>query len=316
MMAMLKFLTGMIAVAVLGWAAFHFEGTPGSAVSAQRKLEMRVQQALGADAVTWAQAEIDGQKVIISGEAPDRSDRDAVIARIKTADWPGGFLLGGVTVIDQTNLRVSPTLTAEGVAQTPESLETTASAAKEQSPAPSGDVSASNTTGGNDSSVVATMTDTTPEDAVVTLIERAENQIAAAETNVETASQPPVAPPCDELLRASISANLVTFESARADINFAGRQQLREVAAAIVDCPGVSLRIIGHTDNSGATARNRELSDYRANAVRTFMISLGAPADRIVAIGVGATQPQASNDTASGRERNRRIDIEIINDEE
>ena len=71
------------------------------------------------------------------------------------------------------------------------------------------------------------------------------------------------------------------------------------------------IAVTGHTDSSGSAQRNLQLSASRADAVRTYLISLGIEAERVSARGAGSTQPIASNATAAGRERNRRIEIDI-----
>ena len=121
---------------------------------------------------------------------------------------------------------------------------------------------------------------------------------------------------CARRLQSAIDARRIGFTSARADIDNPSRDQLRTVAGIFSDCPAsVRLAITGHTDSSGNAARNRQLSGYRADAVRAFLVSVGAPADRITARGAGSSEPIASNRTPEGRERNRRIDIEVITEE-
>ena len=67
----------------------------------------------------------------------------------------------------------------------------------------------------------------------------------------------------------------------------------------------------GHTDGTGSEKYNQDLSERRAQAVTNFLIGTGVPAGRITAIGFGETMPVAPNDTADGRQRNRRVEIEI-----
>lgn len=77
-------------------------------------------------------------------------------------------------------------------------------------------------------------------------------------------------------------------------------------------CPDVRISVTGHTDSSGSAARNRQLSAYRADAVRAYLISLGVEANRVTARGAGSSEPLASNASAAGRERNRRIEIGVV----
>ena len=73
---------------------------------------------------------------------------------------------------------------------------------------------------------------------------------------------------------------------------------------------GLFLRIEGHTDRSGPDAMNEGLSLNRASEVQSFLTRLGGPA-RIEVIGVGEVRPRATNDTAEGRRRNRRVEIQL-----
>ncbi len=72
-----------------------------------------------------------------------------------------------------------------------------------------------------------------------------------------------------------------------------------------------SLKLAGHTDNTGSAALNLRLSKDRAEAVRQYLVSKGANASRIEATGYGQTQPIASNKTAVGRQQNRRVEFTL-----
>lgn len=72
------------------------------------------------------------------------------------------------------------------------------------------------------------------------------------------------------------------------------------------------LAIAGHTDDTGSTEYNQELSERRARAVQTYLLSSDIYPARLSASGYGAYRPIASNDTASGRRENRRVDITLI----
>jgi hypothetical protein len=67
--------------------------------------------------------------------------------------------------------------------------------------------------------------------------------------------------------------------------------------------------IEGYTDSRGSARNNQALSERRAGAVADFLTSQGVPADRITAVGKGASSPIASNATADGRSQNRRVEI-------
>jgi len=69
------------------------------------------------------------------------------------------------------------------------------------------------------------------------------------------------------------------------------------------------VRVVGHTDNVGSDASNNTLSIARADTVRDFLEDRGVSRSRIEAVGRGEREPIASNDTADGRAKNRRVEI-------
>ena len=70
--------------------------------------------------------------------------------------------------------------------------------------------------------------------------------------------------------------------------------------------------VSGHTDSTGSADYNLNLSRLRAQSVAAYLEGQGVKASRFEVIGMGASNPIASNDTASGREQNRRVEIKII----
>ncbi len=78
---------------------------------------------------------------------------------------------------------------------------------------------------------------------------------------------------------------------------------------------GMSIKVIvatGHTDAIGSEAYNLKLSERRAAAVKTYLLSQSLPADRIYTQGKGESEPIASNNNSKGRSENRRVDIEVV----
>ena len=70
-------------------------------------------------------------------------------------------------------------------------------------------------------------------------------------------------------------------------------------------------RLQGYTDSRGSSSRNLDLSQRRAEAVRSYLVSRGVPSDRIVAKGMGPDRPVADNTSAEGRAQNRRVEIVV-----
>lgn len=103
----------------------------------------------------------------------------------------------------------------------------------------------------------------------------------------------------------------VLFASDKATLLPEARTRLGQVTAALMETKERHLDIEGYTDSQGKDAYNIDLSQRRADAVRTYLVSNGYPPDLIVAHGVGKTMPIADNATAEGRANNRRVEIII-----
>ena len=89
------------------------------------------------------------------------------------------------------------------------------------------------------------------------------------------------------------------------------KQQLEKMAEVMVRYPDNDILVTGHTDNTGSEKYNQDLSERRAKAVKNYLILKGISAGRITSMGFGETMPVASNATPEGRQKNRRVEIEI-----
>jgi len=78
--------------------------------------------------------------------------------------------------------------------------------------------------------------------------------------------------------------------------------------------PEIAISVAGHTDNRGPAAANLELSKQRVLSVVKYMVANGITTDRIMPVGFGESRPIAANATAEGREQNRRIEIQVLED--
>ncbi len=101
----------------------------------------------------------------------------------------------------------------------------------------------------------------------------------------------------------------VTFATDSAQITPAFHNTLDQVAATIAEYQDTRVQVAGHTDNIGSESANQQLSERRAQAVASYLVGRGVAATRVTTIGYGETQPIASNETADGRQQNRRVEI-------
>lgn len=101
------------------------------------------------------------------------------------------------------------------------------------------------------------------------------------------------------------------FDLGKATIRAHSYPSLDRVAQLLVD-KNFSLKLAGHTDNTGSSELNMRLSKDRAEAIKSYLVDKGANASRIEATGYGQTQPIATNKTAAGRQANRRVEFTLF----
>ncbi|MFV0476024.1 MAG: OmpA family protein [Pikeienuella sp.] len=104
----------------------------------------------------------------------------------------------------------------------------------------------------------------------------------------------------------------ITFAVDQAAIQPQFYEPLARVAQTLSKYESSTIDVIGHTDSTGAETYNYELSQRRANSVSGFLVNRGVVPARVVAFGRGETQPIDSNETDSGRARNRRVELVIV----
>jgi outer membrane protein OmpA-like peptidoglycan-associated protein len=103
----------------------------------------------------------------------------------------------------------------------------------------------------------------------------------------------------------------VLFDTAKFTLRPLAREKLAKVAGIVAGHPGLRLDVEGHTDSVGGDSYNQTLSEQRGESVRGYLTQQGMPAGSVTSKGFGKTQPVASNDTAKGRQENRRVEIVI-----
>jgi chemotaxis protein MotB len=111
----------------------------------------------------------------------------------------------------------------------------------------------------------------------------------------------------------------IFFSSGRAELKPGGKAALKKVAEAVKGYADKILRVVGHTDNvpiapalQGKFPTNWELSVARATNVVRYLQEVGIPAEHLIAAGRSEYDPVATNDTPEGRQKNRRIEILLI----
>ena len=96
----------------------------------------------------------------------------------------------------------------------------------------------------------------------------------------------------------------------------AAQQNLRDLVASLEEYEGTDVLVVGHTDSTGEDAYNQALSERRADAARSFLVNSGLESGRVTAMGRGESEPITTNDTAEGRQANRRVEVAIFASEE
>jgi outer membrane protein OmpA-like peptidoglycan-associated protein len=103
----------------------------------------------------------------------------------------------------------------------------------------------------------------------------------------------------------------VLFPVGKADLNPGAQRSISKIAEFLKDHPEQTVAIEGFTDSTGAADFNRQLSQERAQAVRSALVQHGIEGERITSRGFGEQYPVASNDTPAGRQMNRRVEIAV-----
>jgi outer membrane protein OmpA-like peptidoglycan-associated protein len=114
----------------------------------------------------------------------------------------------------------------------------------------------------------------------------------------------------DDELKVTVR-NEILFDYDSAGLRSASRDELREMADVFNKYSDTTIVVAGYTDSTGSSAYNQRLSERRANSVANYLQNLGVRGSRLDAYGYGESKPKASNNTASGRQTNRRVEIYV-----
>jgi outer membrane protein OmpA-like peptidoglycan-associated protein len=117
-----------------------------------------------------------------------------------------------------------------------------------------------------------------------------------------------------EGIRITFNSDIL-FDVGKADLKEATKRQLADFAQTLEKYPDTNLVIEGHADATGPDDLNLRLSNQRADAVSSYLKSLGVKGNRLTERGYGESQPVSDNSTEAGRTKNRRVDIAVFANE-
>jgi outer membrane protein OmpA-like peptidoglycan-associated protein len=108
-----------------------------------------------------------------------------------------------------------------------------------------------------------------------------------------------------------VSMSDVLFDTGQYSLKPGAREKLSKVSGILLAYPGLTIQVGGYTDNVGGDDMNQKLSENRARSVRDYLVGQGVTTNSVSAQGYGNTSPVASNDNASGRQENRRVELVV-----
>jgi outer membrane protein OmpA-like peptidoglycan-associated protein len=103
----------------------------------------------------------------------------------------------------------------------------------------------------------------------------------------------------------------VLFDTGSATLKTTARERLAKVAGILLAHPDIKVEVDGYTDSTGDPMFNQQLSEQRAAAVESYLVQQGVPSSSVSIHGFGQGNPIASNDTAIGRQQNRRVELVV-----
>ncbi|NOX93776.1 MAG: OmpA family protein [Alphaproteobacteria bacterium] len=274
MIAFLKFLLGLWIIIAIGIVSVKTQFLPGSLLSAEHRLQLNSENALSALEAPWASVRLDGQKAVLTGEAPNAAAMAEAATAIARAEWRGGLVVGGVTAVD---------LSAVSFDDTPPIVGPNHRLAEVKEAESKENISRAQPVS---------------EPEIM-------SESVAISVNAET---------CANQFRTLISDQHITFAYARNSLGPISRAYLADIADLLSECPEIVLELSGHSDSSGNQLRNLRLSLRRAETAASHLRSIGVNSAQLRTRGVGSREPRYSNATADGRAKNRRIEFDIVDE--
>lgn len=151
-------------------------------------------------------------------------------------------------------------------------------------------------------------------DAAITVRGSTPIPVKAARPPAQVEAAPPPAPKRVVVTETQVQINeKILFATGKWDILQESHSLLNEVAQVLKAHPRIRrVEVAGHTDARGSAPFNQTLSENRAKAVYTFLVNAGIEPGRLIYKGYGKTRPIADNNTEEGREKNRRVEFNIL----
>lgn len=143
---------------------------------------------------------------------------------------------------------------------------------------------------------------------------KGQDKIAVSANRPKLPEPPPPKPKKAKVVGKKIEiTEKVMFETGKAEIRAISNDLLNDVATVMQQNPSIEkIRIEGHTDSDGSDDYNKNLSQDRADAVMAYLVEAGVEDSRMEAVGFGEEKPIDTNDTAAGKEMNRRVEFNIV----
>ncbi len=118
-----------------------------------------------------------------------------------------------------------------------------------------------------------------------------------------------------EGIKITLPESIVNFAFDSSDLSLEAKDNLDKLSQVLINNPDTNINIYGYTDSVGKDDYNKNLSQRRANAVKSYLSQKGVPSSRLFSMGMGEADPVASNDTDMGRAKNRRVEFAITANE-
>nr|WP_241524382.1 OmpA family protein [Mycobacterium paraense] len=239
-----------------------------------------------------------GNTVTVSGDFPDDSSKAALLRALN------GALPPGANIVDQ--MRINPNIDALDFAKAGPFF-------KDSAPIPDFSLTVS----GDTITFAGTAASQDQNNTVHLEAVRIWSNLNVIDKLVISGQNPPGAAPaaaqCNDLQVAitAVTGGPITFANDGVSLTPADEPILTQVSDKLKVCPAAHVTLNGYADNSGVEAINIPLSTQRAQKVADFLVAHGVAGPQLIVKGLGSANPVASNDTAEGRAKNRRVEIVV-----